>query len=69
MAQNKLPLLIFPKPKFVNIPANQGFLPTTIHLPSHIRQVERLTPQIEKLEADLSKFAGSAARTDEKYLK
>ncbi len=63
MAQNKLPLLIFPKPKFVNTPANQGFLPTTIHLPSHIRQVERLTPQIEKLEADLSKFAGSAART------
>ena len=63
MAQNKLPLLIFPKPKFVNTPVNQGFSPTTPHLPSHARQVERLTPQIEKVESDLSKFTGSAATT------
>ena len=53
---DRLPLLIFPRPISVNPPKGQGFPPQKPHLPSHARQVERLGPQLTKLQEDFSHY-------------
>ena len=50
-----LPLLIFPKAKSIkSSKEKKGFGNPPLHFPDHHRQIERLTPQIEKLKANLS---------------
>ena len=53
---DRLPLLIFPRPISVNPPKGQGFPPQKPHLPGHARQVERLGPQLTKLQKDFSHY-------------
>ncbi len=50
-----LPLLIFPKAKSISPPKKSGFPPKKIHFPDHQRQIERLTPKIDRLKASISK--------------
>ncbi len=50
-----LPLLIFPKAKAIEpSKRKQGFGKPDVHFPDHQRQIERLTPKIEKLKASVS---------------
>ena len=50
-----LPLLIFPKAKAIKPSKRSGFPGNNIHFPDRQRQIERLTPKIEKLKASISK--------------
>ena len=49
-----LPLLIFPKAKAFSPSKRKGFSSKS-HFPDHQRQIERLTPKIEKLKASFSR--------------
>ena len=50
----ELPLLIFPKPKPIDPSKRKGFRHSDLHFPDHEKQIERLTPKIEKLKASVS---------------
>ena len=51
-----LPLLVFPRAKTMLPPKRQGFAPSVPHVPSHHRQIERLAPQLKKIQEDFSKY-------------
>lgn len=56
-----LPILVFPSASTIPPPQGSGFPPSQPHFPNHIRQVERLSPQLQKLEQDFSSFKASAS--------
>ena len=45
-----LPLLIFPKPKPIELKKGRSMPQSKIHFPDHKKQIERLTPQFEEIK-------------------
>ena len=58
MADN-LPLLMFPQARSVIPPPLPRFLPSTLAIPSHDRQIERLEPQLLGVISEFQKYRGS----------
>lgn len=56
-----LPLLVFPSASTVTPPDGRGFPSGQPHFPNHARQAERLSPQLQDLQQDFSKFKASAS--------
>lgn len=56
-----LPLLVFPRARTIAPPKGTSFPPSKPHFPGHIRQVERLSPQLDELHQDFSRYKASVS--------
>jgi hypothetical protein len=54
-----LPLLVFSRARTIAPPKGNGFTPGKPHFPGHARQVERLSPQLDELQQDFSRYKAS----------
>lgn len=54
-----LPLLVFPQAKTITPLTGSGFPRSNPHFPGHARQVKRLTPQLQELQQDFSRYKAS----------
>ncbi len=58
---DQLPLLIFPRARTIAPPKGRGFPSGKLHFPSHARQVERLSGQLEELEEGFGRYKASVS--------
>ncbi len=58
---DRLPLLVFPRAKTIAPPKGNGFPPSKPHFPRHVRQVERLSQQLDELQQDFAKYKASVS--------
>lgn len=58
---DRLPLLVFPRARTIAPPKGGGFPQRKLHYPSHARQVERLSPQLDELQQDFSRYKASVS--------
>lgn len=56
-----LPLLVFPRAKTIDPPTGKGFQPSKPHFPGHVRQVERLSQQLDELQQDFLRYKASVS--------
>nr|VFK57086.1 MAG: hypothetical protein BECKTC1821F_GA0114240_101447 [Candidatus Kentron sp. TC] len=56
-----LPLLVFPQARVVAPRKGKPSPPNIPHFPGHARQVERLTPQLDDLRREFSRYKASVS--------
>ena len=60
MADN-LPLLVFPRARTIVPSAGRPHPPGKLHFPSHDRQVQRLTPQLDRLQQEFARYRATVS--------